>query len=579
MIRTGSVILLLFLFSAVVSVANEAGVSFEMKTNKSQYYEFEFIYLKYVVKNGRPQNVKPPVIEGVKVVDSGVEQTSGGMSITFNGQNIQKQHQQQSYVITFALQPTKTGRINIPNTTILIDGKEYSEKGFSVYVSPLSISDSQLKQDRFVKVEVSNYKPFVGEALTVSYMLFTRDALSEETQMKTQKFINFGDFTVKSIGDFKASRIQLKGQNYYMVELQSHLITPLTSGKKTIPSHEIEYVTYQVVQEGFFGRRVAVDRKVDAPSFSIDVQALPKAPSGFSGLVGDFKMELKVDKEEVLLNDAITIKYYLKGVGHFDALDNFQVNLPDSWELFDPKRIDNTAPGLQGMSGSLVYEYVAIPRQAGKYELPRPELVCFNPKKEQYYSVLPDAKYIGVEGSSDGIEENQIVSSVSGKQAVEMRSQDIRYLKTDFELKKREFGENWPIGLTSAIIGLSVINLGAILWPLIIGLNKDCNQRRTNINADFYKRVEKLTHKEGVSGINTLMSEYWTKVWGLAISDQNTEAILEMLSNKGVVEEKIKIIRATLKDLTFAAYAKGAVEFDELKRKVLETIEILKNEI
>lgn len=579
MIRIGSFVFIGFLLVGLQSFAGDQGVSFEMKTNKQQYYEFEYIYLKYVVKNGRPQNVQPPKIEGGRVVDSGVEQTGGGMSITFNGQNIQKSHQQQTFVITFAIQSDRTGRIDIPETTINIDGKQYTEKGFAVYVKPFKISDNLLGKDRFIRAEVSNYQPYVGEGLSITYMMFTKDAVSEETQMKTQQFINFGDFSVKSLGDFKASRVRIKGQNYYMVELQSHLITPLTAGKKKIPGFDVEYVTYQVVQDGFFGRKVAVDRKVSAPPVNINVKVLSNVPNDFSGLVGDFKLNVNVDKKEVGVNDALTIRYEIKGYGHFDGLQSFEVDLPESWEIFEPKRMNNTAPGNYGMHGSLTYEYVAIPRRAGDYQLPQPELVCFNPKKSEYYRILPDAQKIIVAGGKEGEESKTIVSSSTNKKEVALQNQDIRYIKTDFELLKNEEKEAWPTGIVTALLGVSLVHFGALLWPFILGVKTRRGQRKGNVYAGIMTKCKSLSNDDGVSALNSIASEYWKEIWGVPLSEQDAENILKRLNDSGVSNDKLEKVKSLLKQLSLAAYAKGAMQFDDLKNNMIETLEYLKDEV
>lgn len=579
MTKTGnSTLMLLFMLTCAFTLLHgqNKAPTFSMESNKSQYYEFEYIYLKYVVKNGRPQNVNPPNIKGAKVVDYDVqEQSSSGMTITFNGKRVSQG--ENKVVITFVLSPEKTGRIEIPNTSINIDGKKYSANGFNVYVKSFAISEQQLRKDRFVKVEVSDRSPYVGEAISITYLLFTKDAFSSEDQLQSRNaFINFGDFTVRQIGEFNVSRVKIKNQNYYMVQIQSHLITPLTSGRKEIPSFDINYVTYQIIQEGFFGRKEAVKRSVDAPKTIIDVKQIPNLTSDFSGLVGDFNLSLTLDKEEVPINDAVTLKYVLSGKGNFEGFEGFQIELPGSWEVFEPKTENNFKAYSNGVSGELVYEYVAIPRRKGKYDLPTPKLKCFNPSSGKYYSILPDAQNILVtDGEMEG-KSNQIVSSNARKE-IDIKNEDIRYLKNDFELERHSIVE-WPGIYVASISLLSLANLGLLLWPIIIGVRKDRLGEEVAIKQRLIKELKKWGESDDVHNLYDLFTRYLDRIIGIDLANQNKKNIKVRLFEIGVSEETINKVQGVLAKLEMSEYAKGSVNGSEIRNTIIEIIQSINNE-
>ena len=68
-------------------------------------------------------------------------------------------------------------------------------------------------------------------------------------------------------------------------------------------------------------------------------------------------------------NDAVTIKLVISGTGNLKLLSNPEIEFPEDFEVYDPKVDSKVRLTSEGLSGTRVIEYLAIPRHAGNYSL------------------------------------------------------------------------------------------------------------------------------------------------------------------------------------------------------------------
>ena len=147
------------------------------------------------------------------------------------------------------------------------------------------------------------------------------------------------------------------------------------TGKLEIPSITFKGIVVQRNRnvdpfEAFFNGGagyVEVKRDVKAPAMTIQVDPLPNRPKDFSGGVGKFNITATVDKNEVKAGEPISLRVVVDGIGNLKLIKQPIIELPKDFDKYDPKITDKTKITHNGLEGSMMYDYLVVPRNQGKY--------------------------------------------------------------------------------------------------------------------------------------------------------------------------------------------------------------------
>ena len=156
----------------------------------------------------------------------------------------------------------------------------------------------------------------------------------------------------------------------------------------------------------------------------------PNAPVSFTGAVGHYNLEASLDKTEAKTNEAINLKVRVAGSGNLRLIETPKFTFPAGFEVFDPKTTDRINTTSQGASGSKNFEFVAIPRAPGNFDMGTLEFSYFDPTQEKYITLR--SKPLSLKVEADGSEQStmQMVGSF-GKEDIRFIGQDIRFIKTE----------------------------------------------------------------------------------------------------------------------------------------------------
>jgi hypothetical protein len=300
--------------------------------------------------------------------------------------------------------------------------------------------------DVFVRAYLNKTKSYKGEQIHLSYKLYSRyQVIDFEPKELRKSFEGFWNQEDINRGQFKGVTETVNGINYYVFETYNTYLFSQKTGKiKIDPIEMICRVRRQAkrqprnIFEQFFGAAgyEDLDVKLKSKSLSVDVIELPleNKPTEFSGAVGDFSYKVELDKNQVKANDAINLKVTINGKGNIKLIEPLKLNLPESFETYDPK-INENVKAIGGVSGSITYNYLIIPREKGEFTLNNLNFNYFNADKKQYVSIpSPDLKLTVLEGDASSA---QIITP--SKNGIKESENDIRYIKTgDLGLQKKD---------------------------------------------------------------------------------------------------------------------------------------------
>ena len=171
-----------------------------------------------------------------------------------------------------------------------------------------------------------------------------------------------------------------------------------------------------------------IKKVLQTPQLSINVKNLPDGkPESFSGGVGDFNISSSINTTDLKTNDAVTIKLVISGTGNLKLISTPEVKFPEDFEVYDPKTENNFRLTNAGLSGSLVIEYLAIPRNAGTFKIPGIKFSYFDIKSHSYKTLTTESYELHVAKGAGNA--TQTIANFTNKEDLKVLNEDIRFIK------------------------------------------------------------------------------------------------------------------------------------------------------
>lgn len=305
-------------------------------------------------------------------------------------------------VHTFVLEADHEGKFTIPSASIQSDGKTYHSNPITIEVvqqqeesnAPNDTTNPDLKSDDFfVAVSVDKNNIYQGQYLEATIKLYTRKTLSNIDDVKYPMFTSFWSSDLEVPQQIKQQREDVNGQIYITVILKKVLLIPLNSGELTIDTMGITVIAQTRVRGndsfynafGFGDSYRTTRHRLTSKPMNITVKPLPAGkPTNFSGGVGNFTLNASIDKTEVMANDTLTLKVDVSGDGNIKFINNIKVDFPHKFNVCDTVTTQNIKTDTSGMSGSVTFDYMFIPRKAGNYRIAPITFSYFDTKSETY---------------------------------------------------------------------------------------------------------------------------------------------------------------------------------------------------
>jgi hypothetical protein len=318
--------------------------------------------------------------------------------------------------------------------------------------------------------------------------------------------------------------------------------------------------------DDFFDNYRIVKAKVVSDPVVISVKDLPGHPDGFNGAVGNFNFSGALDKNHVKSNEAITLKLTVTGNGNLSLINPPKLELPQDFEAYEPKTSDRVTANDNGLSGSMTFEYLFIPRYAGNFTVPAIPFVFFNPATRQFETRTTGPYDIQVDKGSD--DQNSSVVNSFSKEDVKMIGKDIRFIKqNNFKLKSK--GSSF-YGTTEFYL---VYVLSLIAFAVFYVLNRKKIKESANITLVRNKRANKVALKrlkEASGHLKNNQAELFYEsvikaLWGylsdklsIPVADLNRERTSENLLSRGISQDTVTELMKIIDDCEFARYAPAA---------------------
>lgn len=597
--KTFNTTLLLFILSVSISLAQEFSASVD-KTTVGQNERFQ-IYFTF--QNGdlnRLRSFTPPSFKGLKIISGPNE--SRNMQI-INGQV------SGSLTYSFIAAAPNLGKITIGSASVSFGGTKLKSDPIIINIvkgtatnkkvdSKLGISAEELNKNVFIRAIPSKNSIMQGEQLTVTYKLYTKLNISSPQISKLPTFSGFWSEDLETSQNIQFQIEMYKGERYRAATIKKVALFPTKSGKLELTPFVLRVpvivkskrsrndIFDDFFNDSFFGRTETIEHLAKSNKVVINVKPLPgtNVPKSFTGAVGKFNFNIDLDKEEVELNEAITVKARISGSGNIALLKLPEINFPNGFEKYEPKTSDRINRK-NIISGRKDIEFIIVPRIPGTKEIKPIEFTYFDLRKNDYVTLSSKSFTLNVKEGKGNYAQN--VSGYS-KEDIKLLNEDIRFIHTSgFDFIKRE-----------EIANVSIIFIFGLIFPLggLLGLlvfRKRYDKLSGNISLLRYQKAVKNAKQHLKQATKSLevnnLSEYYNNLsqalfgyLGDKLSIQNADFTLDRaidkLNEKNVNPELIENIKRISEKCEFARFAPNAVGKDS-RGEIFKSVESIIEEV
>ena len=241
----------------------------------------------------------------------------------------------------------------------------------------------------FLRAMVSKDEAYIGEALTISYYLYTRKRLSDYNVLKKPSYINAWTENVNLGRRLPSKRLRIAGRVYEVYQLEKVVLFPKKAGTMQISAFECDVR----VGGGFFdaGKRLV---RTSQP-FDITVRPLPEdgRPANFNPAnVGNYQFSAVLDKGSTEVNQPVTLTMTINGEGNIKAIRPPQLASNKDFKVYPPNISDDMGVRNDNLVGQKQIEYLIVPLHEGQLLIPDISFAFFNPASGQYV-VRPGPKF------------------------------------------------------------------------------------------------------------------------------------------------------------------------------------------
>ena len=518
-----------------------------------------------------------------------------GSSVSFINGKMSKSEQ---YTYTFVLLPKTAGNVTIGAAEVRVDGELLRSQPQPVEVvdeggaapqgadarrpereERQTAADRVAEDDVLLRAVVSKRTVYKNEPLHVTYKLYTRVPFVDYSFEAAPAFNGFWaqDLTRKR-NNVQSNRETFNGKVYETYVLGDWLLYPQQAGTLAIEPMGMTVVAQIVVQsrnrDPFFGgghEVYNVPRKVRSQPMSVTVKPLPAgAPAGFSGAVGDFRLETVPPDGRLAANSGATYTVRISGSGNLTFVQAPTLTLPGSFEQYNVKTTESINASAAGITGYRQFEYPFIARAEGDYEIAPVLFSYFDPVRGEYRTLSSKAVPVEVLPDAKGGSTETVVLQGRGlsKEEVKLLGEDIRFIK----LGAAQLGpERRPLLFSGLYWGLLVL-IAALFGGLYVLLRRRIREsqnivlvRGRRANKVALQRFRAARRYMETQDRHAFYEEMLRALWGymgdkfnIPVANLTKENVREELHKRGIPQEESQRFTAIITRCDEAQYAPAA---------------------
>lgn len=459
-----------------------------------------------------------------------------------------------------------TARVTVTGTARNSGGRPRMHEDDDEGQQPMQNAGTHITgKDLFIKVSANKTRVHEQEPVLLTYKVYTLVDLSQlEGKMPDLTGFHTQEVPLPQQKTFHVENVN--GRQYRAVTWSQYVMYPQMTGSLKIPSITFKGIVVQQNRsvdpfEAFFNGGsgyVEVKRDIVAPGLTIQVDPLPAKPADFSGGVGKFNISAQLDKTEVKAGDPLTLRIVVGGTGNLKLIKQPEPQFPKDFDKYDPKVTDKTQLTASGVGGNMVYDFLVVPRNPGKYTI--------QPVKFTYYDTATNS-YRTISTRSFEVTVTKGDGKTSQESFADNSANDIRGIKggvaTTQAVGRFFFGS--PAYWIWSLLPTAIFIVLLIIFHKRAKENADIvKQRGKRANRIANKRLRRASKLMFARRNDEFYDEVLRALWGyvgwklnMPVEQLSRENITDRLTQRGVDQETVDKFISALDECEEERYAPG----------------------
>ncbi|MHB8835968.1 MAG: BatD family protein [Candidatus Methylomirabilia bacterium] len=366
---------------------------------------------------------------------------------------------------SYLVQPKKAGSFRIGPAQLTVGGTTYRSNVATVTVGQPVASPDGDRGPVFLMATLAPAKVYVEQQA-----LYT---------LKLYRSVNIADASVNvpevagvafvKLGEPREYQGVHQGRPYQVIEVR-YLVTPQRAGNFTLTPTRMDLTVFTqqnrprrgIFDDPFFGQ-MRSGRPVSLASEALALQVLPVPnegrPADYSGLVGSFTLESKLEPQELKAGESVTLTAIVRGRGNGKRIPELKIPPLDGLKTYADQPVLKDESDGEGVVVSKTMKWALVPEKAGRYRVPALTMGYFDTAAGRYRTLkTAEATLVVAPGSID-----RTTSAPARPAGAAAQSQPKRAVA--------ELGNDiLPIHTASAgpASTLSALPGGAVFWLLLL---------------------------------------------------------------------------------------------------------------
>ncbi len=578
------------IFLVLIPIGSMAGVSVTLKLDRSEATLTDTIKILVKISGTRSTDSRP-VLHGLEQFTV----TQGGTSTRveiINGQV------NAGIDYTYLIRPKKTGDFQIGPAEINLGGRVLKSNIATLAVKAPSKRSGTDRGPLFIEAGVSSRDVYVEEQCIYTLKLYRRTRVRDlSLSLPDVEHIVF-----KQLGEPLEYQSTYRGLDYQVLEIR-YAILPSREGDYVLgpsrmnmtvlqPNHRSPFDRFfndPLFSHPFFSFSSGRPVTLTTASLGLKVHPLPEQgkPANFSGLVGDFHMESKLEPASIKTGESATLTVQVSGRGNAKRMPDLQIPEMNHTKIYADQPVLTIQQDDKGLGGTKVMKWALVPEKPGQIEIPSLGLSFFDAQKKEYrilttpshsLSVLPGEKQTIMASTTTPKSKESDKGPV--KQKIKELGKDILPIHTaikDLSVPHRAVMNGWVFWL--ALLGpFSVYMMTFFTLKLRKRSPELLTQSRSRKAS---KELMKQCQKDGLRCHQLIdaVKDYLNHRFNLSIGVLTAEEAVRVLRMQGIKAENAERMGALVGEIEDAVYSGKGQERTDLGKEVSDFVKAIEKEI
>lgn len=314
---------------------------------------------------------------------------------------------QASTIFNFTLIPKRAGDFTIGPATVTVKGKVSQSQPIPIQILPSQTKPNQ-RSDLFIEQTLSPRNPYVNQQAVYTFRFYRRVQVGE-TKMDEPEFTGF---LTEDMGEQRDYKTVVGGVEYLVTEVRKALY-PTQAGKLTIGEATLACQVFvqsrqrrgtgdpffdHFFDSPFFGRTEFKTMNLRSEPIQVEVRGLPLEgrPPDYKGLVGNFRVEVNLDKNSLPVGDSATLNALVSGNGNLRGFELPPLAGMSDFKVYEDRPSFSARTQGRDLIQTKVFKRALVPLKPGESRIPPVGVSYFDPVQGRYEVAQSDWMKVSV---------------------------------------------------------------------------------------------------------------------------------------------------------------------------------------